>query len=103
MLDGSSSTAARAGTYVVAHPDSEWISRIQQEFNDSAVGPEFKLFDLDKANNQTFGNISFDLAIVANDMSGREERLKLIPLIENLLREGGKVILCDSHHGHGDP
>lgn len=98
VLGGSSSSAARFGTHVIAHSDPEWISRTQEEFDESTTGLDFKLFDIDAASNQGLESNSFDLVIVASDVLSAEQKLKLLTLIQDVLREGGKAILWDSHH-----
>lgn len=100
MLGGSSNSAARVGTgtHVVAHSDPEWISRTRKEFDESTPGLEFKLFGIETASNQSLENNSFDLVIVASDVSDIEQKLKLLSLLQNVLREGGKAVLWDLHH-----
>ncbi|KAJ5155838.1 polyketide synthase [Penicillium capsulatum] len=97
ILGGNSNSAARFGSYVVAHSDPEWISRVQEAFADLALGLQFYLFDVDTASSHVFEDNSFDLVILGNDFWGSAQKPKLTTFLQSTLKEGAKAILCDSH------
>lgn len=101
VLGAGAGSAGRFKSYTVAHPENEWINKAEETFEDVSGNLDFKLFEIDSAN-ETFDSESYDLVVSGNEVSGTDYKHGVVSVAKKVLKAGGVALLSDAKDGsHG--